>query len=64
MTQANKEIREYIVGSGLKFWQVADKYGLTDGNFSKKLRKELSIEDKEKIFGIIEELRAEAKGRS
>lgn len=64
MTQANKDIREAIVHSGFKFWQIADKYGLTDGNFSKKLRKELPQEDKAKILKIIEDLKVEAGGRS
>jgi hypothetical protein len=35
---------------------VADAYGLSDGNFSRLLRRELSTEKKEKIFKIIHDL--------
>lgn len=55
----NKDIRKAIVTSGLKYWQVADKYGLTDSNFSRLLRKELPKEKKEKVFKAIEEAKKE-----
>lgn len=53
---ANEDIREKLNTSNIKYWQVADKCGITDGNFSRKLRKELSYSEKEKIFNIINEL--------
>lgn len=53
---ANEDIREKLNISNIKYWQVADKYGVTDGNFSRKLRKELSKNEKEIIFKIINEL--------
>lgn len=56
MFPANKDIREAIKASGLKLWQVADAYGVNDGNFSRKLRKELTPSEKRKIYGIIQEL--------
>ncbi len=55
----NKEIREAAKAAGVKLWQVADVYGVNDGNFSRKLRRELPQSEKEKILAIIEEL---AKG--
>lgn len=54
---ANKDIRQAITDSGLKFWQIADKLGINDGNFSRKLRKELKSSEKEQILSIIKELR-------
>lgn len=54
------EIKQSILAAGLKLWQVADKFGCTDGNFSRKLRKEFSAADTEKVLSIIEELKAEA----
>ncbi len=42
------------------FWQVAEKFGLNDGNFSRKLRHELSDMDKAKIRAIIADLSREA----
>lgn len=56
----NQDIRQEITESGLKYWQVADKIGLTDGNFSRLLRFELSDEKKEKIRSAIAELKAGA----
>ena len=37
--------------------EVAEKLGMNDGNFSRKLRKELSSEEKAKIKAIIAELK-------
>ena len=54
---ANEEIKQKIKESNLKFWEVAYKYGITDGNFSRKLRKELPHAEKEKILNIIQELK-------
>jgi len=36
------------------------KIGINDGNFSRKLRRELPQEEKDKIFRIIDELKAGA----
>lgn len=54
----NSDIRLEVVGAGLKFWQIADGLGITDSYFSKKLRKELSDQEKEKIRTIIANLKA------
>lgn len=56
MIRSNEDIRTAIEFSDLKYWQVAEKYGITDGNFSKKLRRELPNEEKIKIMKIISEL--------
>ena len=37
----------------------AEKLGINDGNFSRKLRRELSESDKQQIFGIIDAVAAE-----
>lgn len=55
----NKEIREAIASAKIRYWQVAEAYGCTDGTFSRKLRRELPREDKEKIFSIIKKLAQE-----
>ena len=34
------DIKKAITDAGLKVWQVAYAYGVTDGNFSRKLRKD------------------------
>lgn len=56
---ANLDIRKSIEKSGLRYWEVAEKLNLNDGNFSRKLRREFPPEEKDKIFKIIEELKNE-----
>lgn len=56
----NRDIRLKAAGAGIKLWQIADKIGITDSHFSRKLRKEFSPAEKEKILGIISELEQEA----
>ena len=58
----NYDIKEAAKRAGIKLWQIADKLGINDGNFSRKLRKELNPEEKQKIFDIIAELQKEKKG--
>lgn len=59
MSQANHEIRQAAKGAGLYLWEVAAALGLNDGNFSRKLRRELPPAQKEKILAIISTLRVE-----
>lgn len=54
--KTNKEIRREIGARGLKQWQVADALGISEATLSKKLRKELPNDEKEKILAVIEEL--------
>lgn len=54
---ANEDIREKSKECGVKLWQIADVYGITDSNFSRKLRRELSDEEKERVFRIIDTLK-------
>lgn len=56
---ANKEIRDAAKEAGICLWQVAEKLGVSDGNFSRKLRRELPAEDREKVLSIIRELSQE-----
>ena len=53
---SNKDIRAAAKEAGVFLWQIAAKYGISDGNFSRKLRKELPMNEKQKILGIIEAL--------
>ena len=55
----NQDIRRTAAGAGVKLWQIADALGIADCSLSRKLRKELSQEEKEKIFSIIEKLAQE-----
>ena len=59
MTTANQEIRLEAAGRGIKLWEIADKLGITDSYFSRKLRHELPPEEKAKLQEIIAELAKE-----
>ena len=58
---ANKEIKVRAKARGVLLWEIADKLDLTDSNFSRKLRRELSPDEKQRIFSIIDEIAAEKK---
>ena len=57
--QANQVIRERAKARGVRLWEIADRLGINDGNFSRRLRRELSEEAREKVLGIIEEIATE-----
>ena len=59
MMEVNHGIRQAAKEAKVRLWQIADKLELTDGNFSRRLRKELSEEQKQAIFTIIGELRVD-----
>lgn len=56
---ANFEIRCAAGGYGIRLWQVAEAIGMNESAFSRKLRKELPQEEKEKILAAIEKLAKE-----
>ena len=56
---SNQDIRRKAAGAGVKLWQIADALGIADCSLSRKLRKELAQEEKEKIFSIIQRLAQE-----
>ena len=55
----NQQIREAAKSPGIKLWEIAAKIGITDSNFSRKLRKELSQEETARILSIIRDLATE-----
>lgn len=52
----NVDIRNMAGGYGIKLWQVADALGMNESAFSRKLRKELPCEEKQRIMEAIERL--------
>lgn len=59
---SNKEIREAAKYAGVYLWEIAECWGYNDGNFSRKLRRELPEDEQRRILVIISELAAEKKG--
>lgn len=56
---ANQKIREAAQNAGVKLWEIAARIGVTDSNFSRKLRVELSEKETKHILSIISALVAE-----
>jgi hypothetical protein len=52
----NQDIKNYAKAKGVRLWQIAEVLHINDGNFGRKLRKELSETQKEEIVRIIDEL--------
>lgn len=52
----NQDIRRTAAGAGVKLWQIAGALGIADCSLSRKLRRELPAEEKQRIFAIIGEL--------
>lgn len=59
---SNKDIRVAAKNAGICLWQIADRLGVNDGNFSRKLRREFTQTEREKIMCIIAELEREKEG--
>lgn len=57
---ANTDIRAYALSKGVLLWQVADELGIADTSFSRKLRKPLADDEKQKIITIIDTIASES----
>jgi len=53
----NLEMRDEILKSRVKMWEIAQKMNITDSSLSRKFRKELTDEEKQKILRIITEIK-------
>lgn len=61
---ANAEIRNAAKEAGVCLWQIAERIGINDGNFSRKLRRELPEQEKQEIMQIIQDIAAQKVGVS
>lgn len=59
----NKEIREAVKHYGLKMWMLADALHIQDSALSRKLRYELSEDEKSRILSVIQSI-GEAKANA
>ena len=53
----NSDIREAAKAAGVKLWQVAKAAGVSDNTLTRRLREELPLKQKTRIFEIIEDLK-------
>lgn len=52
----NDDVRRAAAAKGVRLWQIAEACGMADTSLSKLLRRELSLEKKQEIFAIIDEI--------
>ncbi len=52
----NQRIREAAREAGVCLWEIGERIGLNDGNFSRKLRRELDDAETERVLTIIREI--------
>ena len=52
----NTDIKQAAKAAGVRLWQIADKIGIADSSFSRRLRYELPDNQKQEIYAIIAEL--------
>ena len=53
---ANEFLKKTAQKHGVRLWQIADRLGINDGNFSRKLRHELPDDERENILRIIDDI--------
>jgi hypothetical protein len=51
---ANEDIKKNINDAGVFFYEIAERLGMNDGNFSRLLRNEFSEARKDEVYAIIE----------
>ncbi len=56
---ANEAIRLAAKDAGVYLWEIADRLKMTDSNFSRKLRRELSDDERENVLAVIENIKLE-----
>lgn len=57
----NTNIRTAALSSGVRLWEVSERLGMHDSNFSRLLRHELDKDTKDKIMSAIAEIREDKK---
>ena len=55
----NKEIRICAIEHGVKLWEIAKQMGISPETLSRRLRRELSTEEKEQMMQAIREVNYE-----
>ena len=62
MSRCNQDVRKAFSGAGLKQWQVAEALKVSEFQFSRELRHELTPERKKQVFAVIAELKEKETG--
>ena len=59
----NKEIRETLEKCNVRYWELAEKYGISPSSLSVKLRVELPESEKLKMLSLICEIAEEKENK-
>lgn len=54
----NLELRTKARRNGVRLWEIADKLGVSEPTITRKLRRELPDNEKQRILAIIDEIAA------
>lgn len=54
----NCDIKQRAIEKGVCLWEVAEAIGIADTSMSRKLRRELPENEKERIFKVIDNIAA------
>ena len=57
----NLELRTKARRNGVRLWEIADKLGVSEPTITRKLRRELPTNEKQRILAIIDEIAAAKK---
>ena len=52
----NEDVRRYASDNAVLLWQIADGLGIADATLSRRLRKELPQDMKQRIFNIVDKI--------
>ena len=55
----NTDIRAASKQSGVRIWEIADRLNISEPTITRKLRRELSPDEKQSIFSLIDKIAAE-----
>ena len=55
----NLRIRQAAKEKHVRLWEVAEYLGMNDGNFSRKLRRELPVDETKNILAVIDSIHAQ-----
>lgn len=57
----NIDIRTAAKQNGVRLWEVADRLNVSEPTITRKLRRELPADEKQRIISLIDEIAAEKK---
>lgn len=58
----NLDIRSRAITKGVLLWEIAEAIGITDATLSRRLRRELPADERERVLKVIEQIADERKG--